>query len=274
MKKSFVWRAGKKLVPPILTEPVFNVLRLVNNLRLVRRWHTNNFSSKLVAVGEKNSYLFDSRWLTVDISGADFDVTLTHESSLPFDHDSKSIIYSRHTIEHLPEQTVIAFLKESFRILEPGGCLRVDAPDADKVIDEYRAGNAEFFEPYTAWLLPERFRPTHITCIGLLSCYVENDQHIPVIAAKEDVDEKLRNLSNEEFAEWCISLQTAAQMKSWGHTTVITVAKLKRWFLDIGFQDIKNTEPGTSNSGFDFSYIENTPRAAYSLFVEGFKPKA
>jgi predicted SAM-dependent methyltransferase len=56
---------------------------------------------------------------------------------LPFGNDSFSAIYSSHLLEHLYLEEAKALLKECYRVLEPGGVLRVIVPDLRPLIDEY-----------------------------------------------------------------------------------------------------------------------------------------
>ena len=50
---------------------------------------------------------------------------------LPQPDESTSLIYCSHTIEHLPVENVFAFFNESYRILKPGGVMRIVVPSTD-----------------------------------------------------------------------------------------------------------------------------------------------
>jgi predicted SAM-dependent methyltransferase len=50
---------------------------------------------------------------------------------LPFADNSFIAVYHSHVLEHFPRQTVPHFLRECFRILEPGGIVRVAVPDLE-----------------------------------------------------------------------------------------------------------------------------------------------
>ena len=49
---------------------------------------------------------------------------------LPIDADSAEIVYSSHTIEHVSDAAAFNMMKEAYRILKPGGCIRLTTPDA------------------------------------------------------------------------------------------------------------------------------------------------
>ena len=76
-------------------------------------------------------------WVNIDIS-PQADVTLDVREPLPFRENSCSIVYSEHFLEHIdyPEQT-FAFLKECYRVLEPGGLFSVGVPDTELPIAAY-----------------------------------------------------------------------------------------------------------------------------------------
>jgi len=58
---------------------------------------------------------------------------------LPFDNDSVNTVYSSHFLEHIPKVQVAEFLQECFRILKPGGEIRLVLPDFEEMCREYLA---------------------------------------------------------------------------------------------------------------------------------------
>jgi len=52
--------------------------------------------------------------------------------------------YLSHTLEHVPGEQYVAFLKDMVRALRKGGCIRVVQTDADVVIRDYVAGRLGF----------------------------------------------------------------------------------------------------------------------------------
>jgi predicted SAM-dependent methyltransferase len=59
------------------------------------------------------------------------------KKGLPFADQSVSCIYSSHTFEHFSWAESLTVAKECFRVLRPGGVLRVVVPDLQLIAREY-----------------------------------------------------------------------------------------------------------------------------------------
>jgi predicted SAM-dependent methyltransferase len=65
---------------------------------------------------------------------------------IPHPDDSVHLVYSSHMLEHLERTQALAFLNEVWRVLVPGGILRLAVPDLASLVDEYvRTGDADLF---------------------------------------------------------------------------------------------------------------------------------
>jgi predicted SAM-dependent methyltransferase len=79
-------------------------------------------------------------WINVDL-WSHADLQLDVREALPFVEGSVSIIYSEHFFEHLEYPAEIAhLLRESLRVLEPGGRFSVGVPDAEEALLQYAQG--------------------------------------------------------------------------------------------------------------------------------------
>jgi SAM-dependent methyltransferase len=253
----------------------------VNEHKLYRRLRTSNYTSGRVILGERNIYKIDRSWVTVDVDGADFNVVFGKAARLPFADNSQSIIYSSHMIEHLDDAALGALFEECFRVLRPGGHLRVEAPDSERIIDAYRTNDEEFVgyfcEENKRNLILDRGFPSiygeeHIGILGLLSCYQMDGCHVPAIATKEEFDRRLQTLSLDDFGKWCVSLQTGEQQSSHGHINTIYFDKLDKLLSPIGFKNIVRKQNRESNiPNLNLKGIERAHRAFYSLYVEASK---
>ena len=56
---------------------------------------------------------------------------------LPFSDGSVSAVYSSHVLEHLYREEGQRLIAESFRVLAPGGILRIVVPDLRAIVEEY-----------------------------------------------------------------------------------------------------------------------------------------
>lgn len=77
---------------------------------------------------------FSPEWVNVDLTSDDPRV-VQHDlrKPLPFDAGSFSVVYHSHVLEHLSRSAGVTFLGECFRVLKPGGLLRVAVPDLEKI---------------------------------------------------------------------------------------------------------------------------------------------
>jgi SAM-dependent methyltransferase len=59
------------------------------------------------------------------------------KKGLPFADQSVRYIYSSHTFEHFTWEDSVLVAKECFRVLQPGGVIRVVVPDLGLIVREY-----------------------------------------------------------------------------------------------------------------------------------------
>lgn len=64
---------------------------------------------------------------------------------LPIDSGVAELVYSSHTVEHVSDAAVLNMLKEAYRILKPGGGIRLMMPDAKLEFDAYRRNDIHFW---------------------------------------------------------------------------------------------------------------------------------
>ena len=76
-------------------------------------------------------------WTNVDLAGQ-ADLQLDLREPFPFGDQTASIIYSEHFLEHLEYPTeALNVLKESLRVLVPGGIFSVGVPDTERALKNY-----------------------------------------------------------------------------------------------------------------------------------------
>lgn len=77
-------------------------------------------------------------WVNVDFVSTGPDV-IAHNllKGIPFPDNSFDVVYHSHILEHFSKEHASIFIKECFRVLRPGGILRVAVPDLERIVKEY-----------------------------------------------------------------------------------------------------------------------------------------
>jgi predicted SAM-dependent methyltransferase len=107
-------------------------------------------------------YHYHEEWTNLDFKGIPGEVQ-EHNllKGIPFETGFFDVVYHSHVLEHFAPQDGEAFIAECFRVLKPGGILRVAVPDLEGIVREYlkqlegaKAGNKTAAERYD-WILLE-----------------------------------------------------------------------------------------------------------------------
>jgi SAM-dependent methyltransferase len=260
-----------------------------------RGWQTRFRANGKVALGEPlnadgNPTAFPADWIFVDWKDADYVTDLVKNPELPFGDRSQKLIYSAHLIEHLPQPALEALLRECCRVLAPGGRIRIECPDAEKLASLYRRSDAHMLTTFRerrrrfiveGYGADEKYLEDHLSLLGEISNYIipGQDFHMPVYASRQEFDEKFNSLDLDEFAAWCFSLQTPEQRKSGGHQNILYFSKLKGLLEEAGFVDVVPAD-FEATSIPDLRLNQDDPRSIrtkshrrfYSLYVEATKP--
>jgi cephalosporin hydroxylase/predicted SAM-dependent methyltransferase len=77
-------------------------------------------------------------WLNIDMAPSN-PAVIGHNllEPLPLDDQTCSAVYCSHVLEHLPKKMAPAFVAECFRVLVPGGILRIVVPDLETIARLY-----------------------------------------------------------------------------------------------------------------------------------------
>ncbi len=85
-------------------------------------------------------------WINADLlSGPGIDLSGDIRDGLPLETGSIQYIASIHALQDLPYLDVVPALRELWRVLEPGGILRLGLPDLERAIDAYNRRDAAYF---------------------------------------------------------------------------------------------------------------------------------
>ena len=84
-------------------------------------------------------------WINTDInpfSGADLWMDL--RDHWPIEDGAVSVVYSRHCMEHFTERELSAILRQCYRVLRPGGGIRLGVPCLEIAVNQYQSGDFAF----------------------------------------------------------------------------------------------------------------------------------
>ena len=110
---------------------------------------------------------FHPKWVNVDFSSiGDGVIAANLAKGIPFPEAHFDVVYHSHVLEHFSRADAVYFLEECWRVLKPGGILRVAVPDLEKIARAYLdalkkvQGGDEIYEANYDWLLLEMYDQT------------------------------------------------------------------------------------------------------------------
>lgn len=110
---------------------------------------------------------FHTDWTNIDFVPRDSRV-IAHDltKGIPFPDQTFDLVYHSHVLEHFDREGGEALLRECFRVLTPGGIVRIAVPDLEQIVREYLAalgaiqrGETEREADYD-WMLLELYDQT------------------------------------------------------------------------------------------------------------------
>jgi len=97
-----------------------------SNWKLIRE-HLSSQKPKKLHLGCGNHIL--PEWLNTDVRSSSAVAFLDVTARFPFKDETFDYVFTEHVIEHLSYRQGLGMLRESFRVLRPGGKIRVVTPD-------------------------------------------------------------------------------------------------------------------------------------------------
>lgn len=107
-----------------------------------------------------------SAWLNYDIVGGPGVIAHDLRQGIPLPDNSCDAVYHSHVLEHLRPVEAEGLLRECFRVLKPGGILRVAVPDLERICRAYlekleaAAGNPDSSSDDYDWMMLELYDQT------------------------------------------------------------------------------------------------------------------
>lgn len=237
---------------------------------------------RYLAVAEQNNLtFFPPEWTSVCMKNADIIVNL--ETDYTFDLQDVEFAYSGHTIEHLTDSAVRRLLQNFFKSLRHGGVIRIECPDLDMLLDDYKCVHDRERKVTKQMLAlaeyatqPQKgsvYDQEHVKLLFGIVSYTDHKQNksLPPVCSLEEFNAKLATLSNSEFGDWAVSLLTPEQLHdSYLHRNWFNFSKLERFLTEAGFSEVVRCEAGETRHKFKMN-INRRHRSWCSMYVEAVK---
>lgn len=153
-------------------------------------------------------------WLNTDLTYKKDEIAyLDAGKRFPLPDEIFEYIYSEHIFEHLTFTQGLNMLKECFRVLKPGGHLRLATPDLDFLMGLYYEPEKEIYKKYVKW---------------------STNRFIPEISSNLDEKDYLSSFVVNNF------------FRDWGHQIVYNYESLELILKKAGFSNIAKQEVGKS----------------------------
>lgn len=100
---------------------------------------------------------YKNGWINIDNNSDNninkLDINWDLRNPLPFPDNSVDYIFNEHFLEHLTVEEGIKSIKDFYRVLKPGGVMRIAMPDLESIVSEYlnnnwKEDNKDFFEKF------------------------------------------------------------------------------------------------------------------------------
>jgi predicted SAM-dependent methyltransferase len=122
---------------PVLNHGQVLATRMVMPLTarwLVRKTGSNDTETRLqFGCGSRRL----SGWVNIDLLGSSADFVWDLRRPVPLPNNSVSAVYHEHFLEHLPFDSAVQSLQDAYRLLRPGGILRLAVPDFRRYCEDY-----------------------------------------------------------------------------------------------------------------------------------------
>jgi hypothetical protein len=239
-------------------------------------------SGRYLAVSEQNYItFFPPEWTSVDLTHGDINVNLEADYELGL--TEVEYAYSGHTIEHLSDAAVRRLLGKLFKAMKPGGVVRIECPDLDMLLDDYKCVHnrdrkltrrvLQLYEHMEK--ADPRYAQEHQKVMAGIVSYTDHKLQMGLtpLCSAEEFQRNIATMSNEQFGDWAVSLLTPENLRdSYLHRNWFNYDKLQRFLTAAGFSGVTRCEPGRTRHGFRMN-INRTDRSWYSVFVEAIKPE-
>ncbi|MDE1837659.1 MAG: class I SAM-dependent methyltransferase [Euryarchaeota archaeon] len=161
---------------------------------------------------------------------------------LPFADGTVDAVFTSHTLEHFPRWQAEQVAREAFRVLRPGGILRVTVPDLEVIARRYLISKGGALD----LLAPEQREPMSAREVNMI--FYTKD-HVQKGSRLDSVDFRLAGIAP--------------------HMYIFDTADMSDLLHRAGFQDVEKCSFRVGKCP-DVGKLDNRP--AETLYLEGHKP--
>jgi SAM-dependent methyltransferase len=152
-------------LPKIVTFRAHRVRGYLFRSRLIREYLATSTTPRLHIGAAKNAM---PGWLDTDLRPRRRDVLyLDVTEPFPFGGATFDYVFSEHLIEHIAYEEGRFMLSECFRVLKPGGTIRIATPDLERLMALVSPEKGEPEKAYIAWIT-DRFIPGAVSRRGAI----------------------------------------------------------------------------------------------------------
>lgn len=207
-------------------------------------------------------------------------------SNIPLKSNSAEMFYSSHTIEHISDDAVKKMLEECYRILKPGGIIRLTTPNFQLYYDAYNKNDILMWDwdinryskkgmweknfnlPFNKYSIEQIFLYQFASQLSEIS----KDDTVEKKYSNNEVKEIFQNLDMNNAFEYFTSKCSFNSNYPGNHINWFTKDKLKRMLKGAGFKNIRLSSFGQSQYAplRNTLYFDNT-HPKYSIYIEANK---
>jgi predicted SAM-dependent methyltransferase len=169
-KNKPLWRQYKRFTAWVRSKPfllalaevlILGILECRKRIWLIRRselinQYLRNHPIKKLQLGTYNNVL--EGWLNLDVYPRSSKcVFLDATQPFPLKDNTFDYIFSEHMIENISYEEGLSMLKECFRILKPGGKIRITTPNLDTFIGLFSCENNDLQTRFMQWYMERNY---------------------------------------------------------------------------------------------------------------------
>lgn len=174
-------------------------------------------------------------WLNTDLEPVGPNtIYLDATDRFPFHDQVFDYIYSEHMIEHIPYPGGLSMLRECFRVLRPGGRLRIATPDMQKIAGLSALTLNEDQKAYIRW------------SVDHLGLYADEKSEFQKRRPEWDLDPEHMRAFYPNRAEHAACFVVNNFFRSYGHQFLYDARTMRAAPESAGFCDVRRQEVGQS----------------------------